>query len=63
MAAVSVAVDEPALAAAAGVDLRLDDDLAAELLGDGARLGGSRCDAASGTATPYFANSSLAWYS
>jgi hypothetical protein len=40
--------DETALAPAAGVDLRLHDDAAAEFLGDLAGLGGRGCDAAAG---------------
>ena len=54
-------LDAAALAAAAGVDLRLDDDGHAELGRDGARLrAGVVATRPRGTGTPYCASSSLA---
>ena len=53
-------LDAAALAAAAGVDLRLDDpDLAAELARRGIRLGHRKAGTPRGVATPYLRRISL----
>ena len=56
-------LDAAALAAAAGVDLRLDDGRDAELARDVPRLCGVYATRPRGTGTPYLARSSFAWYS
>ena len=63
-AEVGAAVLEATLAAAAGVNLGLEDDgLAAESVEGGDRLGRRRGDDAVGIGAPAAASSSLAWYS
>ena len=56
-------LDPAGLAAAAGQHLRLDDDLAAELLGRRASLLRSRRKRPFETGIPKRAKSSLPWYS
>ena len=63
--AVVLRADGDPLAAAAGVDLRLDDDQAAaqRVVGRGGLLGRRSTTIPSGTATPAAFSSSFAWYS